>query len=109
MLGKYAFFIIIILAAPGLSFPADITVKVTDGSLALEDASLTIPELKENLLSDDKGICVFKNVGAGSYTLYAILAGYEKYSNTIEVKSENLNIDIRLKQSVYSLGEINVD
>lgn len=101
--------IIMFFAAAGLSFSANLTVKVTDGRIGLEDAELTFPEIKADFLSDDKGICVFKNIKPGKYTIYAMLPGYEKYSNSIEIKNENQEMVILLKQAVYSLGEISVE
>ena len=96
-------------SAAVFSFSASLTVKVNDGRIGLEDVSLSIPEIKANLISDERGIAVFKNIQAGPYTLYAVLPGYEKYSNTIEMNGENTEINIRLKPSTYSLGEINVE
>ncbi|MGA2141753.1 MAG: TonB-dependent receptor [Brevinematales bacterium] len=100
--------IILIAAASAFSYSASLTVKVTDGAIALEDANLTIPELKVNMLSDEKGLCVFRDIKPGTCTIYAELPGFDRYSNRIEMQDSNLNIDIRLKHSVYSLGEINV-
>ncbi len=92
-----------------LSFSAELTVQVNNGRIPLEDASLSILENNANLLTDEKGICIFKNIPTGKYTIYAMLAGYEKYSNTIEINGMDLNIEICLKPSVYSLGEINIE
>lgn len=39
-------------------YPATLAVKVTDGRVPVEDASLAIPELKLNLISDNKGFCI---------------------------------------------------
>jgi outer membrane cobalamin receptor len=97
-------------AAAAMSFPANLLLKVTDGSsVALEDASIVIPGLKLNQLTDDRGICVFKNLPGGKYTLFAILPGFEKYSNTVELNGSNMNINISMKAAAYSLGEINVE
>ncbi len=94
-----------------ISFPVDLVVKVTDGRIAIEDASIMIPQNKAGLMTDENGICIFKNLAEGQYTIYAMLPGYEKYSNTIAVKASVLttNIDIRLKPSAYSLGKISVE
>ncbi len=96
-------------AAAACIFSANLTVKVTDGIETLEDASISLGELKLNMLTDDRGVCVFKNLPAGTYTIYAILPGYEKYSNAITISGADQDMGIRLKKAVYSLGEIDVE
>lgn len=46
------------------------------GEQALEDADLMIPEIGADVLSDDKGICVFRNIEDGTYSIFAMLPGY---------------------------------
>ncbi len=104
-----AIILALFLAANARIFSSNLTIKVTDGAITLEDASVSIAELKISQLTDDRGVCVFKNLTDGAYTIYAILPGYEKYSNTIEIKGADQDIGIRLKKTVYSLGEINVE
>ncbi len=92
-----------------MSFPANLTVKVTDGKIALEDATVVIMELKTNILTSDMGIIFVKNIPDGKYTMIAVLPGYEKYSNVIEMNGEDREIDVRLRPVTFSLGEINVE
>ncbi len=90
------------------AFAASLTVKVTDGKVPLEDATVVIPELKASLITSERGIVLFNNLHNGKYTIFAVLPGYEKYSNTVEINGD-LDMQIRLKEVAYSLGEITVE
>ncbi len=91
-----------------LFFAGDLTVKITDGRISLPDTTVAITELKLNLLADENGQVIFKNIPDGKYTIIAVLAGYEKYSAPVEINSGHQNVSIRINKVTFSMGEITV-
>ncbi len=101
--------VLLIAAVVTVSFSASLTIKVSDGKVPVEDATVVITELSTNMLTSDKGIVFIGNMPSGSFTIIAVMPGYEKYSNVIEMKGEDRVIPVRLLQVSYSLGEITVE
>ncbi len=100
---------VLIVAVCTASQAADLKIRVTGDRQPLKDVSLVFTELKTNLMTDDRGMAFIKNIPDGNYTVFAVLPGYDRYSNVIEIKGKDREISIRLNQTAYSLGEISVE
>lgn len=86
---------------------SNLTIKVVDTeNKALSSVSLDLNGTKGT--TDSSGSYVFKNLNAGSYTVEAILEGYESNSGSVEItegKDASLTITLSKKETVEELQE----
>ena len=80
---------------------------VTDGETKehLQNATVTITELKISVLSNADGIFSFKGLCAGSYTLFVTHASCVAVEKHLHIKGD-VETDIELSHAVAQLGEV---
>jgi iron complex outermembrane recepter protein len=71
----------------------------------LEDATITISELKLTVNSNSKGEFSFKGLCAGTYTLLVLHAGCTPVEKHIHIKND-VETDIELSHTASQLGEV---
>lgn len=74
----------------------NLSVTVTDGTDPVEGVTVSIGNISST--TGSAGGCTLQNVPEGSRTITATATGYENYSDTIEVSSQNNEITIVLTE-----------
>lgn len=74
----------------------NISVSVNDGVNPVNGASVSINEISST--TGSAGGCTLNNVPIGAQTIIVTAAGYENYSETINVSNENITFEIKLNK-----------
>lgn len=74
----------------------NVSVSVTDGENPISGATVSIGDITST--TGSQGGCNLNNVPAGSHTITVTADGFEEYSETINVSSENDEINITLTE-----------
>lgn len=74
----------------------DISISVNDGTDPVEHASVSIGQISST--TGSAGGCTLQDVPEGSQTIVVTATGYEEYTDTIEVSSQNNEFTITLTE-----------
>jgi TonB-dependent SusC/RagA subfamily outer membrane receptor len=82
------------------------TVSDADSGELLPGVNVYIQQTQEGDASNIDGEYEITGVDPGSYTLVATFVGYQQYTESIEVGSEDLTVDIDLVSSITALDDV---
>ncbi|AEM72084.1 TonB-dependent receptor plug [Allomuricauda ruestringensis DSM 13258] len=72
----------------------------------LEQVSVYIPQLENGTVTDQNGNYSLKNLPEGNYKLVISYIGFETYSTSIEINSENNQFDYQMSPSAIEMDEV---
>ena len=84
-----------------------ITGRITDQeNLPLPGATIFIPDLNKGIIADNNGIYEFANLPNGKVRIQCSFIGYLNVIETIELKGEPVELNIKLKSTTIEAGEV---
>lgn len=72
----------------------------------LEQVSVYIPQLENGTVTDQNGNYSLKNLPEGNYKLVISYIGFETYSTSVEINSENNQFDYQMVPSAIEMDEV---
>lgn len=103
---KIKILILLLFISFEYSIAFEIKGKVSGNDEVLSFANVVIKELKTNKTSNINGLFNIENVANGVYTLKVSYVGFIPFEETIEIKNEDLELDIVLEPDNLSREDI---
>ncbi len=82
------------------------TVTDAETGETLPGVNILITELQRGAASDGDGDYTINGVPSGTYTLRATFVGYQTFTATVQVGSQNVDFDIAMESDVFGLDEL---
>lgn len=80
---------------------------ITYGEEGIPFASVVIDELKQGILTDEKGYFFIEEIPSGSYTLKIAATGFRLYEQKIEIRDDEVtNVNVQLIEDVLMLDAV---
>lgn len=108
-MNKKVYLLLILFFLFNTIWGANIKVFVKEKKKPIQDATVVLLEKKIQKNTEADGSAIFENIESGSYTLVVVIAGYEKFSQSIKLEEKDLEIPVELKRLKITMGEITVE
>ncbi|WP_395063520.1 TonB-dependent receptor domain-containing protein [Flavobacterium sp.] len=72
----------------------------------ISGATISIPELHKEVISDEKGTYVFNNLPSGNFKIVVSFIGFETQSKTFSSNQKEIKIDVVLEETVHQMDEV---
>lgn len=82
------------------------TITDTNSGELLPGVNVFLTELQVGSATNENGTYVIPNVPQGTYSLVATFVGYERFTGTVEVGSQNIELNIELEPGVLGLDDV---
>lgn len=103
----YSLLFLLVFSMPKIMAQSSISGKISDeNGMPLGGVNVILKETSQGSVSDFDGNYTISNVENGEYILNASYLGYAKFSKSITVQDEDLNVDIVMTEDAESLDQV---
>ena len=104
---KYMFIFFLAMSSIAFAQTNNITGAITDSfGQPLPGVNILLKDTSIGTTSDMDGKYIISNLEAGEYTIEVSYVGFKTFYKTINIKEDNLNIDVVLNEDVMSLDDV---